>query len=554
MNDNIILEYKRSDLKLNNLDVVDSDFFINFINEFFNEYKYFGRSENSIDIFNKFKENPADFIKFVRSIITREKDVLQELEEFDDEIRLEYLALIDDIYDFWRNKRRFLILDDVDHGENPQKLILLFNYINSFNENFYRLIYETIYGHYQINYRELPAGFNSGIMTNFKNFDLPKDLSFLSEIKTIEAVVTRPPFMFNTEENTRKGTFFYKDLRITNKEINNDEFVTAMIKVNHKRGLIVLNKKYLYYLPAMANLFQLGMPKENEHIDFVVLFGIDGINEKPYYYLDDGVYVGVLPTISQIDYFGFLKKMILTLFNLYQINLKNLPIHGSAVEINLTNGKSFNICFLGDSGAGKSETLEAIKNLHSPKIRSLKTLFDDMGTFFIINNDVVMSGSEIGAFVRVDDLEKGYPLKSVDRAIYMNIDEINSRTIIPIIDYRSTCHKYHVDYFFLVNNFTDSKVGLERFTDVNYALSEFKKGERNAKGTTDEVGLVSTYFANPFGPLQKKEEVEKYIGNYFSTLFKNNIYVGRLYSKLSIDPKNGPKMAAIALIDELSKH
>ena len=69
-----------------------------------------------------------------------------------------------------------------------------------------------------------------------------------------------------------------------------------------------------------------------------------------------------------------------------------------------------------------------------------------MGTFFIINNDVVMSGSEIGAFVRVDDLEKGYPLKSVDRAIYMNIDEINSRTIIPIIDYRSTCHKYHAAF------------------------------------------------------------------------------------------------------------
>lgn len=551
MKNNVILEYKRSDKKFNNLDVIDSSYFHSFVKAFFAEYNVSKISENTIELFNEYKKDYLSYIKFLRNIITKDTVTLDSLKLLITDEKLERLSIVNDIYDFWRTKRRFLILDNLDNGENPQQLISFFNYYNSFIESLYRLIYETIYGRFQTNYRELPAGFNAAILTNNFQYLLPNDLAFLSEIKSVESVVTRPPFMFNTELNTRKGTFFEKNLRINEGNIKKEQFITAMIKINHKRGLVVLNKDFLYYLPAMANLFEIDVPKIDEKIDFVVLFGIDNINEAPYYYNDDGVYVGVLPTLSKIDYFGYLKKMILTLFNLEQIDNKNLPIHGSAVEITLTNGNVFNLCFLGDSGAGKSETLEAIKNLHSPRIKSLKTIFDDMGTFFIKDNDVVMSGTEIGAFVRVDDLDKGYPLKSVDRAIYMNIDETNSRTIIPIVDYRSTCHKYHVDYFFLVNNFTDSKVGLERFLDENYALSEFKKGERKAKGTTDEVGLVTTYFANPFGPLQKKDDVEKFIKDYFDLLYKNKIFVGRLYSKLSIDPVDGPKLAATSIVEEL---
>jgi hypothetical protein len=552
MKSNIILEYKRSDKKFNSLDTIDSTFFHSFVKAFFTDYNVSTSSDSTIELFNEFKSDYLSFVKFLRNIVTKDSKTLEFLKNLTMEDKLEYLAIINDLFDFWRNKRRFLILENVENGENPQQLIVFFNYFNSFVESFYRLIYETIYCRYQTNYRELPAGCNAALLTNIFKYKLPDDLEFLNDVRGVEAVVTRPPFMFNSEQNTRKGTFFTKDLKISKDQIKGDQFLSVMVKVNHKRGLVVLNKDFLYYLPAMANLFEIDVPKVDEVVDFVVLFGIDNLNEKPYYYMDDGVYVGVLPTMSQIDYFGYLKKMILTLFNLGQIDHQNLPIHGSAVQITLKNGESYNLCFLGDSGAGKSETLEAIKNLHNPMIKSLKTIFDDMGTFFIKDNDVVMSGTEIGAFVRVDDLDKGYPLRSVDRAIYMNIDETNSRTIIPIVDYRSTCKKYHVDYFFLVNNFVDSEVGLEQFLDENVALSEFKKGERKAKGTTDEIGLVSTYFANPFGPLQKEADVEKFINNYFDLLYKNKVFVGRLYSKLSLDPVNGPKLAAKSIIEQLS--
>ena len=38
-----------------------------------------------------------------------------------------------------------------------------------------------------------------------------------------------------------------------------------------------------------------------------------------------------------------------------------LPVHGAMVKINLKGDKSANIIFMGDTGAGKSESLEAFR-------------------------------------------------------------------------------------------------------------------------------------------------------------------------------------------------
>ena len=41
-------------------------------------------------------------------------------------------------------------------------------------------------------------------------------------------------------------------------------------------------------------------------------------------------------------------------------------------------------------------------------ISSQLTIFDDMGTFKIEHNKVMAYGTEIGAFVRLDDMTSGY--------------------------------------------------------------------------------------------------------------------------------------------------
>ena len=64
---------------------------------------------------------------------------------------------------------------------------------------------------------------------------------------------------------------------------------------------------------------------------------------------------------------------------------------------------------VGDSAAGKSESLEALRVLADEHLRSYTIIADDMGSLEIASDGTVRGyGTEIGAFVRLDDLQAGY--------------------------------------------------------------------------------------------------------------------------------------------------
>ena len=75
-----------------------------------------------------------------------------------------------------------------------------------------------------------------------------------------------------------------------------------------------------------------------------------------------------------------------------------------------------------------------------------------------------------------------------------------------------------------------------------------------AKGTTTEYGLVGSYFANPFGPVQRKEQTEPILVDYFKSMFKQGIKVGQLRTRLGIKgyEHNGPREAAVAILKYLT--
>jgi hypothetical protein len=70
-----------------------------------------------------------------------------------------------------------------------------------------------------------------------------------------------------------------------------------------------------------------------------------------------------------------------------------------------------------------------------------------------------------------------------------------------------------------------------------------------AKGTTDEKGLVHTYFANPFGAPQRKEMHEKQAAFYFGRMFGQGVKTGQIRTRLGIEgfEQAGPRAAAIEL-------
>lgn len=94
---------------------------------------------------------------------------------------------------------------------------------------------------------------------------------------------------------------------------------------------------------------------------------------------------------------------------------------------------------------------------------------------------------------------------------------------------------------------------LSFFNSPEQALSVFKKGRRMSKNTTNEDGLTESFFANPFGPAQRKKQVNKLLDQYFKKMFEQNIKVGQIYTQLGIfgKEKEGPYLAAKKLLDLL---
>ena len=59
-----------------------------------------------------------------------------------------------------------------------------------------------------------------------------------------------------------------------------------------------------------------------------------------------------------------------------------------------------------------------------------------------------------------------------------------------------------------------------------------------AKGTTSEKGLVTSYFANPFGPVQKQKETDILIDKFFNKMYDDKVVVGQIRTMLGIKGKS----------------
>jgi ABC-type glutathione transport system ATPase component len=70
------------------------------------------------------------------------------------------------------------------------------------------------------------------------------------------------------------------------------------------------------------------------------------------------------------------------------------------VNITMKNGKIANVVIMGDSGAGKLESLEAFRDLSEEYVKDMSIIFDDMGVFKLNEGSKPLGfGTETGAFV-----------------------------------------------------------------------------------------------------------------------------------------------------------
>ncbi len=473
--------------------------------------------------------------------------------------------LVQNFYDYWRKLERYSVIYSKvsKDGVESSSFIEAQNEFNDVVLKTYRTICEKLYGHSFPIYRQLPAGVNASLLIS-KNEWMPKGskYSFLAKCEAIEQILIRPPFISYSEKNKRTGTYpeakenpinWFKD------HFKASEYYCYQAKVGSALAYVYFHRDYLAHGVTICNLFEFVPVSDvkNQKPDLLYIYGADYDDESYFYYdEEDDIYVGVAPHNSSIDYFGYMKKMLLTLYNVKMIGEGNLPIHGACVHITMKNGTTKNIVIIGDSGAGKSESLEALASVAGDDISSQLTIFDDMGTFKLDNGQIKAYGTEIGAFVRLDDMTSGYAYKEMDRAIFMNPDKTNSRLVIPVATYQQIMKGYKIDMLLYANNYDEEcDEEVEFYDNVEDAKKIFIRGARRAKGTTQEMGMTESFFANPFGPVQKEAETRKIIDNMFSELFNEGVPIGVLHTRLAVPgmEHNGPALAAKKLFEILGK-
>ncbi|WP_165021321.1 MULTISPECIES: phosphoenolpyruvate carboxykinase [unclassified Dysgonomonas] len=476
-----------------------------------------------------------------------------------------FIELIELLYTFWRKLERYTIVHNSIIGDGLQsvRFIQANELFNELVLSLYRRVEETVMGYQHHVYRQLIAGANAGLTLSDISWNCPIEYNGLTTIPFITSVVFNPPFISYTKRNTRDGIFQeHKENPLENIVLNESDWFLFPAKVGNMLTFVYFHKDFMSHGFSLSNLFELA--KESEYIgkkpDMIYLFGYpDGHDEKRTFYYKDkknDILIGYANHCDEIDYFGYMKKMLLTLHNIKQMENDRLPIHGAMVNIALKNGKEANIIIMGDSGAGKSESLEAFRSLNESYIRHMRIIFDDMGYLKKEEDGTIKGyGTEIGAFVRVDDLDPAYAFAQLDRGIYTNPDKINARVTIPAATYDIISRGYKVDYFLYANNYAESIDKISFFTNLPDAIKVFEDGARKAKGTTTEKGLVKSYFANPFGPVQEKEVAQKLIHQYFTDMHKNGVKIGEIHTSLAIDgrAKDGPREAAEELFTLINK-
>ena len=467
-----------------------------------------------------------------------------------------FIELIELLLQYWKKLERYSIVRNTRLGDGLQnvRFIQANDLFNDLVLTTVRRIQETVNGFDQRVYRQTTVGATASLTLNDVNWNCPIEYKRLTPIPFISTVVIRPPFITYTKRNTRDGIFQeHHQNPLNNIILNEDDWYVFPAKVGAMLTFVYFHKDFMAQGIGLSNLFELA--KESEYIgkkpDIIYVFGYpDGEEEKRTFYYKDkknDILIGYANYCDDIDYFGYMKKMLLTLHNVKQIENNRLPIHGAMVNIVLKNGKESNIIIMGDSGAGKSESLEAFRTLNESYIRHMRVIFDDMG--FLkkeADGSIKGYGTEIGAFVRIDDLDPAYAYEQLDRGIYSNPDKINARVTIPISTYEVISKGYKVDIMLYANNYQESDKKISFYDDLDKAIQVFEDGARKAKGTTTEKGLVKSYFANPFGPVQERAETEVLVRQFFKDMKNNGVQIGEIHTSLAIDgrSKDGPREAA----------
>jgi hypothetical protein len=552
-------------------DLAESDLFKEVLNLYISELK--SRKSSLLEVFSEKVDVDEMFFllqqlsKYNKEYVIKNNSKLTSY--FNDLYQLN--QFVENFYNYWRGFERFFICYSDDrlmfphHGVPYHTFNQTIEKLNSLVRKLYRDICENITDEHPRVYRQLHAAAQVGLIVVKEKNILPAPYDKLSNVSFIQQVLIEPPLILDPPMNKRTGSFVKIDKNPLDyvSKLNSEEWLCYPAQVGDLIIHIYVNNQFIGLGTALSNLFELATEEQMARKpDGVYLFGInekesESIDSEKIVFFDDeknNVLVGAVPIGDNFGYFGYLKKMVLTIHNAIMMKRDNFPVHGAMVRILTKNNKKANIVIMGDTGAGKSESLEAFRAIGDEMISEMDVIFDDMGSLKIIDDKVKAFGTETGAFVRLDDLKPGFAFGNIDRSIIMSPQKVNARAVLPITTIQEVLKEHDIDYFLYANNYEElskEKPVIERFEKYEDAINIFREGVSMKKGTTTDVGITKTYFVNIFGPPQYKEKHDILAERYFKKLFDQGVYIGQIRTRLGVEGYEsiGPLKTAKALLE-----
>ena len=477
---------------------------------------------------------------------------------------------VEGFYNFWRSYDRYMILhSEPGPSSLDQRPYRAFNEtlenLNHIVRALYRDICENITGDHPRIYRQVSAGCDVGLIATAKTGVLPPPYAaVLDNIPFIRQAMINPPLIIDPPMNKRTGQFQkIEEDPLAGARIERERYLCFPLQVGPLTIFVYFHNLFMGLGCALSNLFEVANDEQVANgPDAIYLFGqpaeqLERFGQLPTVFYDDpqsGLLVASVPAEERFAYFGYLKKMILTLHNIIMMKRGRMPYHGAMVRLVLRGDKTATFLIIGDTATGKSESLEALRLVGRDSIEEIRIIADDMGSLEIDTAGCLVGyGTEIGAFVRLDDLQQGYAFEQMDRAIFMSPHRTNARVVLPVTTLEDILEGHRVDYMLYANNYEqvdDYHPLIHRFHNPSEALTVFREGAAMAKGTTTTTGLGHSYFANIFGPPQYRDLHDGLAESIFKQAFKSGTFVGQVRTRLGIEgyETTGPQEVARALL------
>lgn len=480
-----------------------------------------------------------------------------------------------ELYNFWRNYNRFLICHSESGPDRfDRRPYRTFNAtaerLNHLVRGLYRDVCENLTGEHPRVYRQVAAGCHVGLIAVPIGAKMPEPYrTQLGPIPIIRQVLIHPPLILDPPMNKRQGRFQKIDRNpLASMVLDPSKYLCYPAQVGPMVAFVYFHQHVIGLGTSLANLFELATDAQvAAGPDAVYVFGAPpgallDFGDFPTVFFDDaesGLLVGAVPLENRFAYFGYLKKMILTLHNAWVMKRGRMPFHGAMSHIVLRGGNAATLLMLGDTATGKSETLEAFRSVGEKHIREIRIIADDMGSLEVDpDGRVIGYGTETGAFVRLDDLQQGYAFGQIDRTILMSPQKTNARVVLPVTTIEEALRGYPIDLLLYANNYEQVEEDhpiIESFESADEALRVFREGKAMSKGTTTSKGIVHNYFANIFGPPQYREIHDQLAERVFAAAYDGGVYIGKVRTRLGIPgfETTGPEEAARALLDLVAR-